>query len=175
MDLIVPSGKLEMLLQLGLDCFLPYPFPSIVHLSSYPQTLCDCNTETSITEKKTPWPESASELYRQSDRRLSAKWLPTFAERGCHVVSVTDPYGRILGFSRQDPLLFYQIAPQLYSRGWVHPVPDPLLFSSITEHPQNRQRSAPNGTYPTSYTTQSPAPQQNSVLADTNHTALLFI
>jgi hypothetical protein len=29
---------------------------------------------------------------------LSAKWLPTFAERGCHVVSVADPYGRILGF-----------------------------------------------------------------------------
>jgi CBS-domain-containing membrane protein len=30
--------------------------------------------------------------------RLSAKWLPTFADKGCHVVSVTDPYGRILGF-----------------------------------------------------------------------------
>jgi hypothetical protein len=26
-----------------------------------------------------------------------AKWLPTFADRGCHVVSVTDPSGRILG------------------------------------------------------------------------------
>jgi hypothetical protein len=31
------------------------------------------------TKKKTPWPESASELYRPSDRCLSAKWLPTFA------------------------------------------------------------------------------------------------
>jgi hypothetical protein len=31
------------------------------------------------------------ELYRPSDRRLSGKWLPTFADRGCHVVSVTDP------------------------------------------------------------------------------------
>jgi hypothetical protein len=29
---------------------------------------------------------------------LSAKWLPTFAERGCHVVSVTDPSCRILCF-----------------------------------------------------------------------------
>jgi hypothetical protein len=57
-------------------------------------------------KKKTPWSESTSELYRPSDRRLSAKWLPTFADRGCHVVSVTDPYGRILGFSRQEPLLF---------------------------------------------------------------------
>jgi hypothetical protein len=24
--------------------------------------------------------------------------LPTFADKGCHVVSVTDPYARILGF-----------------------------------------------------------------------------
>jgi hypothetical protein len=35
------------------------------------------------------------------------------------------PYPR---FSRQEPLLFYQVAAQLYSRGWVDPVPDPLLF-----------------------------------------------
>jgi hypothetical protein len=25
---------------------------------------------------------------------LSAKLVPTFADRGCHVVSATDPYGR---------------------------------------------------------------------------------
>jgi hypothetical protein len=24
--------------------------------------------------------------------------VPTFADRGCHVVSMTDPYGSILGF-----------------------------------------------------------------------------
>jgi hypothetical protein len=48
--------------------------------------------------KKTPWSESARELYRPSDRRLSAKSLPTFEDRGCHVVSLTDPYGRILDF-----------------------------------------------------------------------------
>jgi hypothetical protein len=45
-----------------------------------------------------PWPESTSELYRPSDRRLSTKLVPTFADRGCHVVGVTDPYGHILGF-----------------------------------------------------------------------------
>jgi hypothetical protein len=33
-----------------------------------------------------------------TDRRLSAKLVPTFADRGCHVVSVADPYARILGF-----------------------------------------------------------------------------
>jgi hypothetical protein len=49
-----------------------------------------------VTSLTTPWLESASELYRPSDRRMSAKLVPTFADRGCHVVSVTDPYGRIL-------------------------------------------------------------------------------
>jgi hypothetical protein len=67
------------------------------------------------------------ELYLPSDRRLSAKWLPTFADRGCHMVSVMDPYGRIHGFLDRSRF-FYQVAPQLYSRGWVGPFPDPLLF-----------------------------------------------
>jgi hypothetical protein len=47
---------------------------------------------------KTPWPESASEVYRPSDRRLSAKLVPIFADRWYHVVSVKVPYGRILGY-----------------------------------------------------------------------------
>jgi hypothetical protein len=52
-----------------------------------------------ITSKKqSQWPKSASELYRPSDRRLSAKLVLTFADRWCHVVSVTGPYCRILGF-----------------------------------------------------------------------------
>jgi hypothetical protein len=54
---------------------------------------------------RTPWPESASELYRPSDRRLSEKLEPTFADKGWHVVSVTDPYGRIVGFL--ETLLFF--------------------------------------------------------------------
>jgi hypothetical protein len=47
---------------------------------------------------RTPWPESASELYRPNDRHLTAKLVPTFAERGCHVVSMTDTYNRFLRF-----------------------------------------------------------------------------
>jgi hypothetical protein len=35
--------------------------------------------------------DRATAAHRQSDCRL-------FADRGCHVVSMTDPYGRILGF-----------------------------------------------------------------------------
>jgi hypothetical protein len=59
------------------------------------------NTSLYIKKNWTPWPESTSELYRSSDRRLSAKLVPTFADRWCHVVSVTDPWGRILGFQNR--------------------------------------------------------------------------
>jgi hypothetical protein len=82
---------------------------------------------SALMKNTTPWPEPASELYRPSDRLLSAKLVPTFVDRGCHVVSVTDPYGCILGFLDRSRYIFFEIAPQLYSRGWVDPVPDPLL------------------------------------------------
>jgi hypothetical protein len=51
-------------------------------------------TSNPKTKKKTPLPESWSQLYRPSDRRSSAKLVPTFADRGSHMVSVTDTYGR---------------------------------------------------------------------------------
>jgi hypothetical protein len=69
-----------------------------------------------------------SKLYQPSDRHLSAKLVPIFADRGCSVVSATDPYGGILGFLDQNHYFFFQIAPQLYSRGRADPVPDPLFL-----------------------------------------------
>jgi hypothetical protein len=48
--------------------------------------LCGLNLRANYTERAT-------------DRRFSAKLVPNFADGGCHVVSVTDPYGRILNFS----------------------------------------------------------------------------
>jgi hypothetical protein len=47
--------------------------------------------QSNVKENLTLWPESASELYRPSDSRLSAKLVQYFADRRCHVVSVTDP------------------------------------------------------------------------------------
>jgi hypothetical protein len=44
------------------------------------------------------------------------------------VVSVTDPYSRVLGFLDQSRYYFFQVAPQLCSRGCVDPVPDPILL-----------------------------------------------
>jgi hypothetical protein len=59
---------------------------------------------------------------------MSAKLVPNFADRACRVVSATDPHGRILGFLDRSCYYFFQVAPPLYSRGWVDPVPDPLLL-----------------------------------------------
>jgi hypothetical protein len=36
------------------------------------------------------------------------------------VVSVTDPYGRILGFLDRNRYFFFQVAPQLHLRGRVN-------------------------------------------------------
>jgi hypothetical protein len=71
--------------------------------------------------KKTQW----SPLANYTD--LVAKSVPTFADRGCHVVSVTDPYCLILGFLYRSRYFFFQVALHLYWRSWVDPVPDPLL------------------------------------------------
>jgi hypothetical protein len=57
----------------------------------------------------TPWPESASELCPPSKHRLSAKLGPTFADRGYHVVSVTDPSGCILDFLDRSRYFFFQV------------------------------------------------------------------
>jgi hypothetical protein len=76
-------------------------------------------TAECLLKKLTLWPESARELYRPSDRRLSAKLMSMFSDRGCHVVSVTNPYGRNLGFIDRSRYFFFQVVPQLYSRGWV--------------------------------------------------------
>jgi hypothetical protein len=78
--------------------------------------------------KQTLWPESAREPYRPSDRLLSTELVPTFAVRGCHMVSVTDPYGNILGFLDRSRYFSFQVAPQLYSRGWMDHVAYPLLL-----------------------------------------------
>jgi hypothetical protein len=88
-----------------------------------------------------PSPESASKLYRPSDLHLCLKLVPTFADRGCHVVSVTDSYGCILGFLNRSRYFFFQVASQLYSRGWVDPVPNPLNLRKVGSA-RNRARTS---------------------------------
>jgi hypothetical protein len=107
------SAAVSLISFLSFPVFLPLPLPlgkpfegqySLLFPLNYvgslraPIVTLPIPTTNKQTNKQTPWSESASELYQPSDRRFSAKWLPTFAEKGCHVVSVTDPSGRILGF-----------------------------------------------------------------------------
>jgi CBS-domain-containing membrane protein len=66
--------------------------------------------------KKYMWHESQSELYGLSDSCLSVKLVPTFADRGCHVVNVMDQYSHDLGFLDQSRYFFFQVAPKLCSR-----------------------------------------------------------
>jgi hypothetical protein len=58
-----------------------------------------------------------SELYRPSNRRLSAKLVPTFVGIGCRVVRAMDSYGHILGFIDRSRYYYFLVASQLYSRG----------------------------------------------------------
>jgi hypothetical protein len=67
--------------------------------------------------RQTNWPQSASELYRPSDHRLSAKLFPSFSDRESLVVSMTDLCGRILDFLDRSCYFFFQVAPEFYSQG----------------------------------------------------------
>jgi hypothetical protein len=62
--------------------------------------------------------------------RPQAKLVPILADRrGRRVVSTADPLrpqSLNLGFLDWNHYSFFQVAPQLYSQGWVDPVPDPL-------------------------------------------------
>jgi hypothetical protein len=97
--------------------------------------------------KKTPWSESASKLYWPSDRRLSAKRLPTFADRGCHVVSVTDPSGRIL-----ISLIIFSLIPSFMTRSLLQRVHAYVIsylkfvYTASQSDPNSRQRGCPTRT-----------------------------
>jgi hypothetical protein len=90
---------------------------------------------------------SPRELYRQNDRRLSANLLQTFADRGCCVVSITDPYGRILDFLNRSHYYFFKLTlscnheaewtpfQTYYSENVVAPVIEPGASGSLASKP----------------------------------------
>jgi hypothetical protein len=59
------------------------------------------------------------------------------------MASMTDPYGSILGFLDRNRYFLFQVAPQLYSRGWVDPVPDPWLLRKSGNQTPILQSSSP--------------------------------
>jgi hypothetical protein len=47
---------------------------------------------------------------------------------GCHVVSVTDPFGRNLGFLNRSSCSFFSSSSSIVLTRLSNPVPDPLLL-----------------------------------------------
>jgi hypothetical protein len=100
-----------------------------------------------LKKQRTPWPEIASELYRPSDRRVSAKLMPTFADRGCRVVSarIPIPYSRL---SRPETSLFLPSSSSVvlneaewtpcqthcFSENLIAPAIEPGTFASIARN-----------------------------------------
>jgi hypothetical protein len=132
-----PSRKENILrfqeLNLGHSTHSPFStghlhlnMPYIIHICP-DQPHCNLlNSNAQGKKNWTPCPWSMSELHRPSDFRLLVKLVPTLADRRCHVVSARNLYSRILRFLDWSHYSFFQVAPQLYSQGWVDPIPDLL-------------------------------------------------
>jgi hypothetical protein len=70
----------------------------------------------STTEELLGRKSSVSGLEHEVNQVTEAKLATTFRARGCHVVSVTDPYGRILGFLERSRYYFFKATPPLHLR-----------------------------------------------------------
>jgi hypothetical protein len=62
-----------------------YYSASLIEFWPHRSSKSSLSSNDPVKENQTPWPESASELYRPSDLRLSVKLVPTFDDWGCHV------------------------------------------------------------------------------------------
>jgi hypothetical protein len=75
-----------------------------------------------------PWPSSTSELYRPRDSSLSAKLVPTYADRGVSHGQRNRsprPYSQI---SRPEPLLFLPSSSSVVLTRLSDPITEPLLL-----------------------------------------------
>jgi hypothetical protein len=57
--------------------------------------------------------------------------MPIFADRGGHVVNVSDPYGKILDFLDWSRYFFFQVAPQLYKEAEWTPFQIHYFFEDL--------------------------------------------
>jgi hypothetical protein len=95
---------------------------------------------TGKNKKKTWSPKSASELYRPSDCRLSAKLVVKIADREVSRSQHGRSYARFLGFLDRNRYFIFQVALQLQSRRWGDPVPELLRlrkFGSVGNRTRN--------------------------------------
>jgi hypothetical protein len=77
--------------------------------------------------KQTPWPESTKELYRPSDRRLTAKLVPTFAGREVLRSQRNRSPRKYSWFSRPEPLIFISSSSSIVLMRLIGPRSSPLF------------------------------------------------
>jgi hypothetical protein len=82
-----------------------------------------CSNKQTKQTKSVFWVHMGTILTKQP--LLSAKLVPTFADRG---VPCSQRNGRNLRFLGRSHYFLFWVVPQLHSRGWVDPIPDPLLL-----------------------------------------------
>jgi hypothetical protein len=97
-----PSALLTTILSVHHPCTVLFLVNLILFTGSQKNSVASVRKRTIPTER----PPFVSEI--------SAN---VFVDRGCHVVSVTYPYGHILGFLDRSRYYIFQVAPQLCSRG----------------------------------------------------------
>jgi hypothetical protein len=105
-----------------------FPGNNVAGALNWPLSGVEVETRVICEKKNPPWLWSASELCRPSDRRLLAKSCQLLRIEGVAWSAQRIPPIVSLGFLDGSRYLFFQVAPQLSSRGWVDPVPDPLLL-----------------------------------------------
>jgi hypothetical protein len=108
-------------------------------LNSSQQKYTNLTLHLAINTKLVNWKLNSIAWVRE--RTIPSERSPLVSEVSANnVVSLTDPYGCIRGFLDRSRYFFFQVAPQLYSRGWVDLVPNPLLLR-ISGSAGNRTRN----------------------------------
>jgi hypothetical protein len=72
---------------------------------------------TVIVINLTPWPELRANYTDRAAAACRRSQCQVLRIEVCSVVSATDPHSRILGLLDRIRYFFFQVAPQLYSRG----------------------------------------------------------
>jgi hypothetical protein len=85
----VDSRNIHIFKKFRLDYLIPKKIP--VHS---PECCFPCYYHNTYKTKQTPWLESESELYQPSDRRLSAKLVPTLVDTGVAWSAQRFPHSR---------------------------------------------------------------------------------
>jgi hypothetical protein len=75
-----------------------------------------------------PWPESESELYRPSDRRLASNLVPIFTARGCHVSQREGSLRLYSRLSRPSSIVLTPLETHYFSETLVAQGIEPVLL-----------------------------------------------